>query len=373
VVADIDAAKRAEQTLQESEERLRLALEVGELASWDWDLSTGRVVWSRKHFRMQGYAVGEIEPSYEAWLARVHLDDRAAAEAALKAAQKERRPYDHEFRTVHPDGSVHWMSAQGHFFYDDRGTPCRMIGVMRDITEQRSARELLERRVDERTQALRSLLHHVETVQDEERRRVARELHDGLGQYLASLALAVSALRTSCADAQARENVQRLHGLLQRLDQELDRIVFILRPTALEDCGLGEGVAAYVQTWSGLTGVAVDVELVGLENAQLGTPVEAAAFRVVQEALTNVAKHAKAGRVSVERRRGQLLGCVEDDGVGFDAASATAPVAGCTHWGLLGMQERIAALGGSFSIESQPGAGTTVLWRLPLGKPSQVT
>jgi signal transduction histidine kinase len=87
--------------------------------------------------------------------------------------------------------------------------------------------------------------------------------------------------------------------------------------------------------------------------------------------LTNVAKHAQAGRVSVslERRRGRLLGCVEDDGVGFDAANATtAPVAGRTHWGLLGMQERIAALGGSFSIESQPGAGTTVLWRLPLGK-----
>jgi signal transduction histidine kinase len=162
--------------------------------------------------------------------------------------------------------------------------------------------------------------------------------------------------------------MQRLQDLIQDLDRELDRIVFILRPTALEDCGLGEGVAAYAQSWSELTGVALDMELRGLDGDRLGPAVEAASFRVVQEALNNVAKYARASRVSLslQRRRGLLVGSIEDDGVGFNAAEAMTPAAGRTNWGLLGMQERIEALGGSFAIDSQPGQGTTVLWRVPL-------
>ncbi|WP_157268700.1 PAS domain-containing protein [Azohydromonas aeria] len=369
----------AEAALRASEQRLRLALDVGELASWDWDLDTDRVVWSEEHYRMQGYVPGEVEPSYAAWVARVHPDDRAATTAALDAARHRHAPYQHEFRTVHPDGAVRWLSARGFFFHDDAGRARRMVGVMRDVTEPRQARALLEQRVAERTHALRQLLQHLEGLQDEERRRIARELHDGLGQVLSSVALAVSTLRQAGAagaghdgqgqDAPAwRQRVEQLHGLMQHLDRELDRIVFTLRPTALEDCGLGEGVAAYAQTWSQLTGVAVDLELHGLEQGRLSATVEAAVFRVVQEALNNVAKYAQASQVSVslQRRRGLLAGSVEDDGVGFDAAEATAGAAGRSRWGLLGMQERIEALGGSFAIDSQPGTGTTVLWRLPL-------
>jgi signal transduction histidine kinase len=182
------------------------------------------------------------------------------------------------------------------------------------------------------------------------------------------VALALSALRQSPDDVAARERLHRLQGLIQELDRELDRIVFILRPTALEDCGLGEGVSAYVQTWSELTGVSTDLELHGLEHGRLTPSVETATFRVVQEALNNVAKYAGASRVSLslERRRGLLVGSIEDDGVGFDAIDAMTPVAGRSNWGLLGMQERIEALGGTFAIDSQPGQGTTVLWRLPV-------
>jgi PAS domain S-box-containing protein len=360
---------RAEAALRESEDRLSLAVEVGELASWDWDMSTGRIVWSREHFRMQGYAVGEVEPSYEAWLARVHPQDRAAAEAALLQARDQHRDYDHEFRTLLPDGSVHWISAHGRFFYDDQRRPRRMIGVMRDITEQRNVRELLEHRIEQRTHVLRQLLVRVESVQDEERRRIARELHDGLGQYLTAVTLAVGALKDAPTDLPTRERVQRLNELMQHLDRELDRMVFLLRPTALEDCGLGEGVAAYVRSWSELTGVSVDLELHGLDGERLPTSVETAVFRIVQEALNNVAKHARASRVSVslEQRRRQLMGSIEDDGVGFETADApAAPKASRTHWGLVGMRERIEALGGTFAIESRAGEGTSILLRVPL-------
>ena len=368
VSRDTTQRRQLEQRLRENARRLRLALDVGELATWDWDMRSGEVVWSREHYRMQGYTVGAVEPSYEAWLKRLHPQDREGAEAALREALTQRRPYRHEFRMLTPDGELRWLAAKGHFFYDDAGKAVRMIGVMRDVSEQRHASELLAQRVTERTAALRQLLTHLESVQDEERRRIARELHDGLGQYLSSVSLAVSALRQAPDDAAARERMQRLQDLIQDLDRELDRIVFILRPTALEDCGLGEGVAAYAQSWSELTGVALDMELRGLDGDRLGPAVEAASFRVVQEALNNVAKYARASRVSLslQRRRGLLVGSIEDDGVGFNAAEAMTPAAGRTNWGLLGMQERIEALGGSFAIDSQPGQGTTVLWRVPL-------
>jgi len=368
VSRDTTQRRQLEQRLRENARRLRLALDVGELATWDWDPRTGQAVWSREHYRMQGYRVGEVEPGYESWLARVHPQDREAAAATVRDARVQRRPYRDEFRVVLPDGQLRWLAAKGHFFYDDQGEAVRMIGVMRDITEQRHASELLAQRVTERTAALRQLLIHLESVQDEERRRIARELHDGLGQYLSSVALAMTALRQSPDDVAARERLQRLQGLIQELDRELDRIVFILRPTALEDCGLGEGVSAYVQTWSELTGVSTDLELHGLDHERLTPSVETATFRVVQEALNNVAKYARASRVSLslERRRGLLVGSIEDDGVGFDATDATSPAAGRSNWGLLGMQERVEALGGTFAIDSQPGQGTTVLWRLPL-------
>jgi signal transduction histidine kinase len=177
--------------------------------------------------------------------------------------------------------------------------------------------------------------------------------------------MALGALRERPHDA-IEEQLQRLHALMQQLDGELDRIVFTLRPTSLDDCGLAEAVAAFVQSWSQLSGVAVDLELHGFDAGRLPAPVEAAVLRVVQEALTNVAKYARATQVAVrlERRRGQLVGSVEDDGVGFDPAEL-GPASGRTRWGLMGMQERVEALGGSFEIESQP-TGTAVLWRLPV-------
>ena len=141
--ADITAQKQSAEAVRDYAERLQLALAVGELATWDWNMRGGAVAWSDEHFEMQGYAIGEIEPSYEAWAARVHPDDLAGAEAALGAARDGHASFDHDFRSLHPDGSIHWLSARGNFFYDEDGAPCRMIGVMRDITAQRRAREEL--------------------------------------------------------------------------------------------------------------------------------------------------------------------------------------------------------------------------------------
>lgn len=317
-----------------------------------------------------------------------HPDDVPPSLAGAARVLREGGSATLEKRYRRPDGSV--VVAQSSITrLDAPGQPPVLLAVTVDLTARRAAEaalresearlrslaDELEQRVQARTRTLRELLARVEGVQDEERRRIARELHDSLGQCLSSLALAVSGVAQRLDDPLARERLDTLRALLQRTDHELDRMVFSLRPTALEDCGLADGIAAYAATWSELSGLPVDLELHGLEGQRLSARVEAAVFRVVQEALTNVVKHASATRVcvSVERHRRQLRASIEDDGRGFDPASADAPAPaapaapGVRGWGLLGMQERIEALGGAFELESAPGAGTTVLLRVPLG------
>jgi PAS domain S-box-containing protein len=134
---DIHDRKVAEDAVRESEERLQSAAQVGRLGLWDWNVGTGEVHWSGEHYRMEGYVPGEITPSYDAWFERVHPEDRAETEAALRHAMENREEYVHEFRVVHPDGSVHWLYGRGRFFYANGGRPVRMIGAMMDVTVRR--------------------------------------------------------------------------------------------------------------------------------------------------------------------------------------------------------------------------------------------
>lgn len=138
---DITDARMSQRRLERSEERLRSAVEVGRVGLWDWNVSTGEIHWSNEHFRMEGYAVGEVTPSYETWASRLHPDDRAATEAALHRAMTLHEDYAREFRVVHPDGLTHWLYGRGRFFYDDSGAPLRMIGAMVDTTERREWEE----------------------------------------------------------------------------------------------------------------------------------------------------------------------------------------------------------------------------------------
>lgn len=252
----------------------------------------------------------------------------------------------------------------------------RIETQVRMARQRRESRALLEQRVRERTRELeqaaelrRQLLFRMETLQNEERQRIARDLHDSFGQYLSSVSLTIGSFTGRFDDAAAKVWFTQIKDLLQQADEELDRIIFALRPTSLEDCGLGEGLSAYVRTWGQLTGVPVDLALHGLNGERLPSAIESAAFRVVQEALNNVSRHASASHVSVsaERLRRQLVVAIEDDGIGFEMGNNPASSRSeRMNWGLLGMRERVESLGGVFAVESGPGAGTTVLLRMPL-------
>jgi signal transduction histidine kinase len=254
----------------------------------------------------------------------------------------------------------------------------------------RQAHDLLETRVHERTGELarsnavlqveiaerkrteaarQELLRRLVTAQEEERRRIARELHDQLGQHLTALMLGLQSLKDS-GEVPSRDQgrVGRLQALTDQLMQDVHRLAKELRPAALDNLGLPTAVRRHAEAWSQYSGVSVDFHSHNFGAAALPPHVETTIYRVVQEALTNVLRHAHAGRVSVllERRHDSVMAIVEDDGGGFDIEAAMAAPDGDGRLGLLGMQERVGLVGGTLDIESTGPAGTTLFVRIPL-------
>jgi len=202
-----------------------------------------------------------------------------------------------------------------------------------------------------------------------ERGRISRELHDRLGQDLTALKLGLQALRRQGPfDATVEAHIGNLEMLAGGLMRDIHRLAWELRPSALDDLGLELALRRYATEWSETTGVRLDFHSDGLRGQRLPCEAETALYRVTQEALTNVLRHAKAKRVSVllERRPGWVSLIVEDDGEGFEASAVMQHPIAQDKLGLVGMAERVKLVGGAFTVESTPGAGATIFVRLPL-------
>ena len=232
---------------------------------------------------------------------------------------------------------------------DSEGAPSPRI----DSAELRSSEEARVR-----------LLRRLVIAQEEERRRIARDLHDHLGQQLTSLRLKLEAVRTVTPDLpDVQATLTQADALLTRIDGDIDFLSWELRPAALDDLGLKAVLENYVSEWSQHANVHARFHVEGLGDERVAPEIEATLYRIAQEALNNVARHARAQSVGVvlERRGRTLSLVVEDNGVGFDTSMISS-----TMIGLVGMRERAAVVGGSFDIEPTAGGGTTVLARVPL-------
>jgi PAS domain S-box-containing protein len=395
MVRDITERKRTELALRESEERLTLAFAGAQEGVWDWNLETGAVVYSSHWRKMLGYGEDEIEPHVSAWERLLHPDDRAVVREVVDGVLRGERDYTVEFRLRHKEGHyIHVLSRGFPVRREPDGFVGRIVGTHFDLSERKRAEEALKRaheelevRVKERTvelalanaslkeemiereraeRARTELLSRLVFAQEDERKRIAREMHDQFGEQLTALGLGISALRDSCGtDQQLGPMVAALEKVAQQLDRDVDHLVWELRPTALDDLGLRAALANYVQDWSVRAGVRADLHTTGLSADRLTSEVETTLYRIAQEALNNIAKHARAENVDVilERRPDQVSLIIEDDGVGFEQGNGSSPHQG---FGLLGMQERAALVGATVQIESAAGEGTTIIVRMPV-------
>ncbi|HZI16994.1 MAG TPA: PAS domain S-box protein [Pyrinomonadaceae bacterium] len=363
--AEIAERLRVEETLRESEQRLRIALQTGRLGSWQLDLTTFEVEASDVNKANFGLPE-DAELSHKAVLSAIHPEDRDRVFKAVNRALDGGEDYNAEYRVVWPDGSTHWLISRGRCVFGKGRSPLRMVGVTMDITERRQAEEAHE-----------ELLRRLVDAQEDERRRISRELHDQLGQRMTALMMG---LKTLSADSRGRrsalESLRKLQGLADEMTRELHALAWGLRPPALDDLGLHTALYNYAEEWAERTRVTVDFQSTGIEGGRrLPVEVETALYRIAQEALTNLFKHSGADRASLilERLSDHVVVMIEDNGRGFDAEAALRPSARGGRLGLLGMRERAAMLGGSLNIESAPGAGTTVLVRVPLGPAGATT
>lgn len=262
------------------------------------------------------------------------------------------------------DGSTMWVEGDYMCFYDASGRITGHFGIQRDVTDRILAAEELERSRAE----LRALAAQLQATREEERTRIAREIHDELGQALTGLKLDLAWLATRRPRGNSGVFRQLDMSITARIDATMDvvrRIASELRPSVLDQLGLEAAVEWLVQEATQRTGIAVTLQ--AEEFPKLPDEVASHAFRIIQEALTNVTRHSKATRVDVTVRRLETainLG-VEDNGVGFTPQS----LSGLRSLGLVGMRERALACGGSLTIRSKPGEGTAIVVTIPVAAP----
>ena len=279
-----------------------------------------------------------------------------------------------------------------------RTTDDRIAGVVLtfvDVTERQAARDelkqahqLLEARVEERTaqlaaansalvlevqghqraeKARQDLQRRLVSAQEDERSRISRELHDVVGQQISALMLSLDGLEFALPAGETPTKLRELRTTAEQVGKEIHQLAAQLRPIALDELGLQRALAGYLSAWRARNGVAVEFLSAGIDELRLSRAVETTLYRIVQEAMNNVYKHAaaKCVSVSVSRRGQQVLLIVEDDGKGFDGEQLALD-GELTRIGIAGMRERAAIVGGELTIDSRPGFGTTVRVTVPI-------
>ena len=362
---DITERRSAEAALSDSEARLRTALEAAKMGTFERDLRTGAAHWMPTTEAMFGFGPGAGPASIEDFLRLIHPEDRDHFDC-LMSESIETGDAGGEWRVIWPDGSIHWIGGRWTVFKDNQGRPARIIGVDYDITERKQAEESVRRQSEQ----LRALTTRLQQVREEERTMVARDLHDQIGQILTAVKMDVDWVARNLSSRNEAQLSGRLTAALGRLSdaaQSLRSICARLRPGVLDDLGLAAAIEWQVREFASITGIQCDVS-VPQEDMPLDADRSTAIFRILQEALTNVARHAQATmvRASLVQQNGDVVLVVQDDGKGISESDVES--SSRTSLGLLGMKERAEACGGELQIWGDPGTGTTLAAHIPLAE-----
>jgi signal transduction histidine kinase len=247
----------------------------------------------------------------------------------------------------------------------------RVVERTRELAAANAAlvSEINERKTAERQKI--EFLQRLVTSQEDQRQRIARDLHDQLGQRLTALRLKIAAMKEVCShDENLKARAVRLQEVAELLDSEVSFLAWELRPFALDELGLVDAIGTFVREWSKHYEIPAEFHSSGLANVPLDESSDSHLYRIAQEALNNIVKHSRASAVNVllEKTGDELVLIVEDNGVGMKPSERSNGRKGGKGLGLEGMRERASLIGGSLEIESAPGAGTTVYARIPLRK-----
>jgi PAS domain S-box-containing protein len=354
----VEMARDMTKDLRNSEASLAEAQHMAHLGSWVVDPTKGTMGWTAETYRIFGMDRFSDKPEYNDFLRRIHESDRERVRTGLEHCMATGEEFDIEHRILQRDGTVRWVHTISRLGHNERDKVLR--GTIMDITERKQTVEALKRSQE----LLRELTAPPDRVMEDDRKRIARELHDELGQTLLALRIDVSMLDARTGKSHPRLN-EKVRAALNHIDATVKTIRTIinnLRPAVL-DLGLTAAIEWQVAEFRRRTGIACDL-FIGEKEFAVDDARATSLFRILQESLTNVIRHANATHVVIElyQEDMRLVMKITDNGVGiYPAARKTAH-----SFGLVGVEERIHALNGEFLITSAPGKGTTLTIYIPL-------
>jgi two-component system, NarL family, sensor histidine kinase UhpB len=352
-----------QRALQESEARFDRAVRGSQDGLWDWDPDSGSIYYSPRFRALLGWTGGDDSAEISLFRNALHPED---AERILRAIDDNLAggpPFHEELRLRQPDGTYRWFLGRGETARDAGGRTRHFSGSITDISERRQFEESL-RAAHRRLQRLSR--RAIELLENE-RRHLARELHDEIGQVLTAVKINLESVARRISDPALKEPLRDSVEITSTALAQVRRLSLDLRPAQLDDLGLVAALRGHADRQAAVGRFTAHFETRGLPK-RLNTKIETACFRVSQEALTNILRHARAANVWIDLSadQNQVTLTVRDDGVGFVVENGTNRATTGESLGLLSMEERIALIGGNLTVQSQPGKGTEVRARVPL-------
>jgi two-component system sensor histidine kinase/response regulator len=355
---------RMKEALKLTSDRLQLAARAANIGIWDWNVQTNETFWDGAMFRLYGLNQESFAGDpYQAWTVALHPDDKERTQQQIAAVlHGSAAEFNIEFRVIWPDGSTRSLKSVARVVSQADGKPLRMIGVNFDVSESKRAEEAL------RNYAVRlqSLSRRLMDAEEQERRRLGRDLHDQTGSNLTAMTLSLQILRSklpASASGEFEPLIKDIEALLRETMAQLRDVLTDLRPPALDELGLVAALRHHVQRLSAHSDLQFDIE--GSEpSPRLRPELEIALFRIAQEAINNAIKHAQAScvTVSIASESGHVVLSIKDNGTGFVPDARQSNRAGL---GMTTMNERAEAIGASLAIHAPEIGGTEVAIRVP--------
>ncbi|HAO45887.1 MAG TPA: PAS domain S-box protein [Ferruginibacter sp.] len=365
-IIDISKKKKAEEQISSSELRFRTLASTAPVGIFETDAYGNTTYVNEAWMEYSGLSYEEAMKGE--WMNMIHPDDREEQVAGWHSKSHKGEPSFSEYRIINKAGQLRWVNGRAVPLVGNDGLITGYIGTISDVTTIKQALELLKESHDvlnDRTGQLQELSTHLQQVREDERSKIAREIHDELGQQLTGLKMDISWLKKKVQheDEAVNNKFDDAINLIAQAVRSIRHIVTELRPSMIDDLGLNAAIEWQIEEFGKRLGIAIGYTN-EFDDSGVHPNIAISLFRILQESLTNIARHAGANNVSITviRKGDEVHLTVQDDGVGFDATAKQH-----THtFGLLGIKERTYMLKGDCLIDSSPGVGTCITVRIPL-------
>jgi PAS domain S-box-containing protein len=351
---DLTERKRADQALRESEERLRLATQAGKMYAFEWDAITDKVALSAESSEILGFSSPPGQGTGQGWFARIHPQDRTRFVEMLASLNPDKPTYQTSYRVRGSNGELIWLEESARASFDAQGKTIRVIGLVANVTERKEAE-----------QALAAVSGKLIEAQEQERSRIARDLHDDINQRLALLNIELQSLADRPPDTkeELRRRAEELCQRASEISSDVSALTRDLHSPKLELLGIVPAMRGFCEELASHQKVTIEFRYDDIPS-RLPRHVSLCLFRVLQEALRNGVKHS-----GVQRFEAQLQGHpreihlkIRDEGVGFDPDEVSRG----DGLGIVSMRERVALAKGTIQIKSKPRGGTEITAKIPL-------